>query len=201
MTLRDVAPETARILEEPADIPLDRVHETLHAAFGRKYAHLFLLCIEAPCQMGATHGVVPAFVDARKDLPADKTTLADALDRAAVKGPTYLYDVGDEWEHAIVATLPSAAKPGRTYPRLVNAEGNCPPENVGDPPGCAEFAATMTDPKYPDRHDVMAWYAGVFDPSQPNQRAFKTSMTKPARRWLSAWWSRRFEDRDAHRIS
>ncbi len=184
VTLRDVAPKVTRTLEVPADIPLDHLHETLQAAFGWHNAHLYQFCMGAPYQWGAERWVMPDFVESPEDLPADKTTLTQALDKAGDAGLTYLYDFGDDWEHEITAASPAAANPGRTYPRLIASTGNCPPEDIGGPPGYAMFVEAMTDPKHPEHKDLKAWYGGAFDPSSPNEKALKANVTKLAKRWF-----------------
>jgi len=147
VTLRDVAPKVIRTLEVPADIPLDRLHETLQAAFGWHNAHLYQFCIGEPYQWGAERWVMPDFVDSPEDLPADKTTFAQALAKAGDAGLTYLYDFGDDWEHEIEVVLSAAGDPAKTYPRLTEITGNCPPEDIGGPPGYEMFVQVMASPK------------------------------------------------------
>jgi hypothetical protein len=47
----------------------------------------------------------------------------------------YLYDFGDGWEHTIKIERIVEAEPGASYPRLLEASGRCPPEDVGGPSG------------------------------------------------------------------
>ena len=184
VTLRDVAPKVRRSLEVPAAIPLDRLHEALQSAFGWHNAHLYQFCIGAPYLWGAERWVMPDFVDSPEDLPADKTTLAQALDKAGGEVLTYLYDFGDDWEHEIAASVPSDADPTTTYPRLIEISGNCPPEDVGGPPGYEMFVHAIANPKHPEYKDLKAWYRGPFDPAKPNENALKANVTKLAKRWF-----------------
>lgn len=184
VTLRDIAPKIARSLEVPVDIPLDRLHETLQAAFGWHNAHLYQFCIGAPYQWGAERWVMPDFVDSPEDLPADKTTLSQAMDKAEGAGLTYLYDFGDDWEHEIVAAQPTAADTAKTYPCLIEITGSCPPEDIGGPPGYEMFIEAMANPKHPEHKDLKAWHGGPFDPEKPNEKALKANVTKLAKRWF-----------------
>lgn len=183
VTLRDATPRVFRTLEIPANLPLDRLHETLQAAFGWHNAHLYQFCVGEPYQMGGKRWVMPDFVDDPEDLPADKTTLVQALDKAADAGLTYLYDFGDDWEHEITATPPTTADPAQTYPCLTEIAGACPPEDIGGPPGYDLFVQAMADPKHPEHKDLKAWYGGSFDPTRPNEKALKANVTKLAKRW------------------
>ena len=54
--------------------------------------------------------------------------------------------------------------PQARYPQLVAAQGRCPPEDVGGPPGYAEFLAAIADPAHEDHDHMLTWYGGAFDP-------------------------------------
>jgi hypothetical protein len=47
----------------------------------------------------------------------------------------YLYDFGDGWEHTIKIERLTDPEPGTFYPRLIEAKGRCPPEDIGGPWG------------------------------------------------------------------
>ena len=65
---------------------------------------------------------------------------------------TYLYDFGDGWEHEIEVIGAGADRPG-----VVDGEGACPPENVGGPPGYADFLKVMADPGDPEHDRMKTW--------------------------------------------
>jgi hypothetical protein len=67
------------------------------------------------------------------------------LEDMGVKRLTYLYDYGDGWERTIRIERIGEALPGELYPRLLDASGRCPPEDIGGPPGYAEFLEAMAD--------------------------------------------------------
>ena len=182
--LSDVAPEVTRTLEVPADMPLDRLHETLQAAFGWQNAHLYQFCVGEPYQWGAERWVMPDYVDSPEDLPADKSTLAQALGKAGDAGLTYLYDFGDDWEHEIAAAPPTTADPNQTYPRLIEIKGACPPEDIGGPPGYEMFTEAMANPKHPEHKDLKTWYGGKFDPGEPDEKILTANVAKLAKQWL-----------------
>lgn len=183
VTLRDVAPRVTRTLEVPADMPLDHLHETLQAAFGWHNAHLYQFCVGEPYQWEAERWVMPDFVESAQDLPANKTTLDQALDKAADHGLTYLYDFGDDWEHEIRASAPTDADPAQSYPRLIGINGTCPPEDIGGPPGYEIFAEAMADPNHPEHKDLNSWYGGPFNPSGPDEKTLMADVAKLAKEW------------------
>ncbi|MVA97300.1 plasmid pRiA4b ORF-3 family protein [Nitratireductor sp. CAU 1489] len=183
VTLRDVAPKVARTLEVPADIPLDRLHQTLQAAFGWQSAHLYQFCIGEPYQWEAERWVMPDYLESAQDLPADKTTLIQALGKAGDAGLTYLYDFGDDWNHDIHAAPQAAADPDKTYPRLTEIAGHCPPEDVGGPPGYEMFVEAMADTKHPEHKEFKAWHGGPFNPAKPDEKTLTANVAKLAKRW------------------
>ena len=183
VTLRYIEPKVSRRLEVPADIPLDQLHQTLQAAFGWHNTHLYQFCIGKPYQMGAERWVMPDFVESPEDLPADKTTLAQVMKKNSTTQLTYLYDFGDDWEHQIKIGTTHEADPDLTYPRLSTISGNCPPEDIGGPPGYELFVEAMADPKHPEHKEFKTWYGGIFNPHAPNETALRNDVKKLARTW------------------
>jgi Plasmid pRiA4b ORF-3-like protein len=57
------------------------------------------------------------------------------LEDIGAKTLKYIYDFGDGWEHTIKVERLADPEPGTFYPRLTEASGRCPPEDVGGPWG------------------------------------------------------------------
>src|SRR3546814_3109877 len=68
-------------------------------------------------------------------------------DLVGAKTLKYLYDFGDGWEHTIKIERLVDAVPGVIYPRLIEATGRCPPEDIGGPWGYGDFLEAIADPK------------------------------------------------------
>lgn len=183
VTLEYIEPAVTRTLLVPANIRLDRLHLTIQAAMGWQNAHLYQFCIGEPHQRGAERWVAPGFADGPEDLPANKTTLGQALAKAGETGLTYLYDFGDDWEHRLELCGMSEAEPGQLYPKLTEIAGTCPPEDVGGPPGYEMIVAAMTDPKHPEHVDLKEWYGSTFDPKTPAVAELCLEVFKLAKRW------------------
>ena len=64
---------------------------------------------------------------------ARKATLALALSEPNFKALRYTYDIGDDWRHTIKVERRSSAEFWDEFPRLIAAQGRCPPEDVGWP--------------------------------------------------------------------
>ena len=141
ITLDDVKPVVLRRVEVPFDIRLDRLHLTLQAAMGWTNSHLYEI------RAGGVGWSTPYpdadwegdFMDARKG------RLDDILQDIGTKTLKYLYDFGDGWEHTIKIERLVDPKPGMLYPSLIEAKGNCPPEDVGGPWGYGELLEAIAD--------------------------------------------------------
>ena len=127
ITLDDVEPKVLRRIEVPLSIRLDRLHLTIQAAMGWTNSHLY----EIRARDVGWGMVDPDWGDGPLD--ARKAKLVDVLEDVGVKTLRYLYDFGDGWEHTIKIERLDDPKPGVLYPRLTEAKGRCPPEDVGGP--------------------------------------------------------------------
>ena len=66
---------------------------------------------------------------------------------------------------------------------LVAAQGRCQPEDVGGPPGYAEFLAAIADPAHEDHDHMLTWRGGVFDPNSPDIEHIADQLDRLARQW------------------
>jgi hypothetical protein len=160
ITLDDVKPAVLRRVDVPFDIRLDRLHLTIQAAMGWTNSHLYEIRAggvgwSTPYPDADLTGV---FLDARK------ARLDDVLEDIGAKTLKYLYDFGDGWEHKITIDRLLDPEPGVLYPRLIEAKGRCPPEDVGGPWGYAEFLETIADPAHERHREIKDWYADDFSP-------------------------------------
>ena len=133
ITLDDVKPVVLRRVEVPFDIRLDRLHLILQAAIGWTNSHLY----EIRARDVGWSTPYPDQDWAGDFLDARKARLGDVLEDVGTKTLKYLYDFGDGWEHTIKIERLIDPEPGILYPRLIEAKGRCPPEDIGGPWGYA----------------------------------------------------------------
>jgi hypothetical protein len=62
----------------------------------------------------------------------------------------YIYDFGDNWEHAIAIEAVTDADPTVMYPRFLDGARRGPPEDVGGVPGFFEFIEAVANPRHPE---------------------------------------------------
>jgi hypothetical protein len=160
INLDDVKPAVLRRIEVPFDIRLDRLHLTIQAAMGWTNSHLYEIragdvgwSTPYPDQDWASD-----FLDARK------ARLGKVIEDVGTKTMRYLYDFGDGWEHTIKIERLVDPEPGTLYPRLLEAKGRCPPEDVGGPWGYGEFLEAIADSKHERHRELKEWFADDFNP-------------------------------------
>jgi len=66
-------------------------------------------------------------------------TKLSALPSSGVREISYVYDMGDNWQHRIIVEKLKAAEPEALYPQFLGGERRCPPEDCGGIPGYYEF--------------------------------------------------------------
>ena len=107
----------------------------------------------------------------------------DVLEDIGTNPLKYLYDFGDGWEHTIKIERLLDHAPGVTYPRLIEAVGRCPPEDVGGPWGYAEFLEAIADPKHERHVELSEWIADDFDPNAVDSDWLAEELATLAKRW------------------
>ena len=157
--LDDVEPAVVRRVEVPLTIRLDRLHLVLQAAMGWTNSHLY----EIRARDVGWGSPDPDFGDGPLD--ASKARLIDVLEDVGAKSLKYLYDFGDGWEHSVRIERITDAVPGIVYPRLIDAAGRCPPEDVGGPWGYREFLDAIADPNHQEHAERLQWIDRNFDPN------------------------------------
>ena len=175
VSLDDVEPKVLRRIEVPADIKLDRLHLILQAALGWMNSHLYEFRIQA-----ARYGVPdPEWPEDMRD--AHKAKLIDVLEGAKIL--RYVYDFGDGWEHSVKVEGLTAPEPGVVYPRLIEASGRCPPEDVGGPWGYCDLIDALQDPDHEQHAEMREWVGDDYDPHKFDAEPLKADVAALAKRW------------------
>jgi hypothetical protein len=94
----------------------------------------------------------------------------------------YVYDYRDKWDHVIRIERIGEPDPQALYPQLVAATGRCPPEDVGGPPGYAEFLVAIADPTHEEHDHMLTWCGGAFDPENPDVDRIAGDLDRLARK-------------------
>jgi hypothetical protein len=147
--LRDVTPLIWRRVLVPETVTLPKLHLILQATMGWGHGHMHEYTIGRR-RYGTNDedwpDDEPAIDERRVRL---KTLIEDRVRRF-----TYLYDFGDNWEHDIRIEDLVLPKSGAPLLLCTAGENACPPEDVGGPPGYADFLAALADPGHEERDDM-----------------------------------------------
>ena len=166
-----------RRVEVPLTIRLDRLHLVLQAAMGWTNSHLY----EIRARDIGWGMPDPDFGDGPLD--ASKARLIDVLEDVGVKSLKYIYDFGDCWEHTIRIERVTDAVPGVACPRLIEAVGRCPPEDVGGSWGYREFLDVLADPDHEEYAERLEWVGGPFDATNADVESLTQAVDRIAKKW------------------
>ena len=195
ITLDDVEPAVMRRVEVPLGIKLPELHLVIQALMPWENYHLYEF------RVGRSGWGLPDPDGDFGEGPADarKVTLAELLDGTAeaaagmavgvaateplkaVKSLKYLYDFGDGWEHSIKVEAVTEAL-GVSYPRLLDAQGRCPPEDCGGAPGYEHYLQAIADPKHRRHAEMIVWRGPGFDPNTVDVAGIEAALAKLARK-------------------
>ena len=167
--LKDTKPKIWRRIQVNSDISLNELHHTIQISMGWTNSHLYSFIIDN----------VEFTV---KEYDDDDVKYADArkycLKKLKIEGPfEYLYDFGDYWEHEITIEKMIEWKT-LLNPICLEAEGRCPPEDIGGTHGFEEFLEIMKDKSHPERESYIEWYGSEFDPNQVDLDQINEDLTK-----------------------
>lgn len=162
-------PVTRRI-EVPSTIRLDDLHLVIQIAMGWENDHLYEFSVGRDLIWSFPEPDLP-FLRSRD---AAQETLADLLPHLKRnKTFHYLYDFGDSWLHTVKVEAVAAADPEIDYPRLLDAEGACPPEDCGGAWGYARYLEAFADPSHEDHDDAVERLGPGFDPSAVDEATIR----------------------------
>lgn len=155
--LNGVNPPVWRVVQVPESISLDRLHRVIQIAMGWRDSHLHEFIIGK-----VRYGIPDPEWDAPGSLIPEKgVPLAKAL--GGGKRFRYTYDFGDDWEHMLTVEKRGVESDSPSQIRCLSGQNACPPEDVGGPPGYADFIRAIADPKHDQHDDMLDWCGGGFN--------------------------------------
>lgn len=158
VTMREIVPRVERVIDVPAAISLDELHEVLQVAIGWTDSHLHQFRTE----------------DAVYTVPFEDCADDREVDERGVRLSTlptrfvYTYDLGDSWLHDVEVLGRGDDQPGCMY-----GEGACPPEDCGGVGGYADLLDALADPRHREHESMREWTGDrlkPFDQEATSQR-------------------------------
>ena len=160
--LKEITPKIWRRFAVPANITLVKLHRVIQDVMGWSDSHLHEFEIA-----GERYGTPDPDGWGRQVTPKARKTLTKVLD--GKRAFTYVYDLGDSWEHDIKVekTLPANACP--QIPYCFEGANACPPEDIGGEGGYEVLREAIADPEHPEHDVMMEWIGEDFDPTRFDQ--------------------------------
>jgi hypothetical protein len=169
----EVTPAVVRRVEVPLDIRLDDLHFVLQIAIGWQNGHPFEFRVEGAGEEKRWGLVDRADPDAPD--PAEGATLADLLTHGQ-QIFHYDYIFGEDWTHTVaVESIVNASTNDMPYPRLVSAQGRCPPADIGGTMGYETYLRAIADPLHVSHEAMRAWEPD-FDPHVVDEKTIRANL-------------------------
>jgi hypothetical protein len=157
VTLRGTKPPVWRRLQMPGAMTLGALHEAIQAAMGWHGGHLHAF------EVGGRQYGDRQMVD---DVADENRLTLNGLVRSGATRFAYIYDFGDNWEHAVVIEKCEPSGDGAAIPVCLAGKRNCPPEDCGGVWGYADLLEILADKSHPEHAERMEWLGEDFDPEE-----------------------------------
>lgn len=159
ITLDGTEPPIWRRVQVPADTRLSELHGAIQDVMGWEDQHLHDFEIDGKSYSD------DRVVDQLDVKDEHRTRLNKVVQRQGQKF-VYEYDFGDSWEHLLEVEKILEAEPDIHYPRCVEGQRACPPEDCGGVWGYADLLEAIADPEHPEHEDTLEWVGDEFDPEK-----------------------------------
>jgi hypothetical protein len=170
ITLQDITPLIWRRIQVPETYSFWDFHVAIQDAMGWNDSHLHNFTLTDPKNGKQVRIEIPAEVygECSEGALADWAEFIADYFTPANPQATYEYDFGDGWGHDIVFEGIFPKVPRRLYPKCLEGERNCPPEDCGGVMGYAELVEAMKNPRHPRRQEFIEWLGCKYDPERFN---------------------------------
>ncbi len=168
----EVTPAVVRRVEVPLDIRLDDLHFVLQIAIGWQNCHPFEFRVDGAAERW---GLVDKDDPESSPLPAEHATLADLLAHGQ-RIFRYEYVYGEDWAHTVEVEAIAAADGDTPCPRLISAQGRCPPADIGGAMGYETYLRAIADPLHLNHEGMREWDDPDFDPLVVDEAAIRANL-------------------------
>jgi hypothetical protein len=174
--LEDIEPLIWRRVAVRTSVNLKAVHSVIQAAMGWLDCHLW----EFRGDERKYGMLIHDDPDWNERINNAATTKLSTVLATGVKEVSYVYDMGDNWQHRIIVEKLKAAEPGELYPLYLGGERRCPPEDCGGFPGYYKFLDNIGSKQSKKRKAALDWYGGPYDPDEIGEHQIITALSRIA---------------------
>jgi hypothetical protein len=184
ITLKGIKPNIWRRIQVPETYSFWDLHVAVQDAMGWQDYHLHDFTVHNPRTRKKERIGIPDEDFDLEFLPGWELNIADYF---SMRNNTamYVYDYGDDWIHIMKLEKILPRVESNKYPRCVDGERACPPEDCGGIHGYAEFLQAIMDPRHEQHENMLSWAGGNFEPEvfAPH----KVRFDDPGKRWKHAF--------------
>ena len=191
ITLLDISPRIWRRIQVPEHYTFWDLHVAVQDSMGWLDCHLHAFRFQKSDGKRAVEIGIPDEEDQHNlTLPGWEVGIADYFIRPGVAA-LYEYDFGDGWAHGILLESVLLGEPKVKYPKCIDGERACPPEDSGGIGGYYRLLKILGNPNHREHADSVAWLKGhagnyhPYDPARFEPEAVR--FTNPKRRWEKAF--------------
>lgn len=186
--LQHIEPSIWRRIEVPYDYTFWDLHVAIQDAMGWEDSHLHQFEIKLE------NSRAPGYIGIPMDDDFDDNP--ELITRAGWEVPLseiftlpgveveYVYDFGDSWRHQILLESIHLAKSRARYPKCIDGQRACPPEDCGGAWGYQDIIKILADRKHPEYGETKEW-VGRFNPERFDHQ--KVKFDDPHQRWEYAF--------------
>jgi hypothetical protein len=168
ITLTSSEPSIWRRILVPSHYSFWDIHVAIQDSMGWLDYHLHSFSIKDPITNSKVEiGIPDEEYDAfdRKVLPDHKVKISKYFNENN-RNARYEYDFGDSWIHTIKFEKIIQATDGEKYPKCIDGQKACPPEDCGGIGGYYNLLTVLSDPKNEEYNEMIEWLGGEFDPEK-----------------------------------
>ena len=169
--LEGIEPLIWRRVAVRTTMTLTALHRVIQAAMGWLDCHLW----EFEANDRKYSMLIPDDPEWNRRITDATTTKLSTLLTTGMREMSYLYDMGDSWQHRIIVEKLTAIEPGK-YPQFLGGERRCPPEDCGGFPGYYEFLDNIGSKQSKKRKAALDWYGGPYDPDDISEQQIITAL-------------------------
>jgi hypothetical protein len=166
VTLKDARPSIWRRIQVRGDATLGELHTIIQMAMGWANSHLHHFIVGKSPNLRFIGAPGPDEGDDLMDEENENEIVIGQVLSATKSKITYEYDFGDSWEHEVALEKIVEAEAGADYPRCIEGENACPPEDVGGVWGYVDFLQAINNPEHNQHEEFLEWVGGEFDPEE-----------------------------------
>ena len=179
IALYDTSPPIWRRIQVPGSYSFWDLHVAIQDAMGWEDCHLHEFEIIAHPSGDLVCIGFPDEDFGRVVLAGWKNRIAKHL---SLDNPnfSYKYDFGDDWEHIMQLENVSPREEAVDYPRCIEGDRACPPEDCGGVGGYYNLVEAMKDPESEQYEEMIEWLGEEYDPEvfDPNEVLFDDPATR-----------------------